>query len=153
MPYNDKPLKTNGMRAVPQGFEPAKDEWKVNTTTDLGNGRAGIDQVLYGKKADGSFAPINIGTNGEMLTSVTGSMLAQTKTNADAVGGVLTFSQNINYIEILNRDTVNDGIFTVNGLAIHVPKGQPFTKTGVQGTIGKTVTVTGSTSYVVNQYV
>ncbi|MCU9614081.1 hypothetical protein OEV98_10970 [Caldibacillus lycopersici] len=82
-----------------------------------------------------------------------GNFLKETKTESDAVEGVLTFEANINYIEILNRDEENDGVFTVNGIEIYVPSGKPFSKTGILGTVGKTVTITGSTSYVVNQYV
>jgi hypothetical protein len=91
--------------------------------------------------------------NTDWNVAVTGNILVETQTEADAVGGVLTFAQDIHYIEILNRDAVNDGVFTVNGIDIFVPKASPFSSTGIAGTVGKTVTVTGSTSYVVNQYV
>ncbi|MCP3738827.1 hypothetical protein [Rossellomorea sp. BNER] len=95
-----------------------------------------------------------INADGSRNVSLTGSNLIDTQTEADAVTGVLTFAQDIHYIEILNRDTVNEGTFLVNGFNIIVPANSPFQITNVsKGTVGKTVTVTGSTSYAVNQYV
>jgi hypothetical protein len=78
--------------------------------------------------------------------------VAEQHTQADAVSGVLTFSDNISWIGIYNTDTVNNGVFTVNGIAITVPKGDTF-QDGIGGTIGKTVSITGSTSYIVTRYV
>lgn len=85
--------------------------------------------------------------------SIYGAKLAESpKTEADAVGGVLTFSENITAIGIYNADTINDGIFTVNGLAIPVPAGLTF-KEPIAGVAGATVTVTGTTKYIVSRYV
>jgi hypothetical protein len=81
-----------------------------------------------------------------------GNTLAEQKTQADAVSGVLTFNDDIKFIEIYNRDTVNDGVFNVNGINITVPKGE-IAQFGVIDTDQKTVTVTGSTSYIVSRMV
>jgi hypothetical protein len=94
-----------------------------------------------------------IGKENPLPVLLAGSVLVETQTNVDAVSGVLTFTNNISYIEILNRDATNDGTFTINGIEIFVPKASKFSRVGVAGTVGKTVTVAGSLSYVVNQYV
>lgn len=87
---------------------------------------------------------------------LTGSTLAEQKTNTDAVAGVLTFSANISTIEIYNTDTTNDGVFVVNGITIHVPKStayiQSVYKSTIGGTPGTTVTITGATTYIVSRY-
>jgi hypothetical protein len=92
------------------------------------------------------------GTTNKVVSEITGNTLAEQKTQANAVAGVLTFSANISTIEIYNTDVLNDGVFTVNGIAITVPKGIAY-KTTVGGTPGLTVTVTGATSYIVSRYV
>jgi hypothetical protein len=78
-------------------------------------------------------------------------VLVEAQTNADAVAGVLTFSANISLIEILNTDSVNTGVFAVNGLNITIPPSELFYGY-VGGTPGATVTVTGATTYIVNRY-
>jgi hypothetical protein len=109
---------------------------------------------LYG----GQFiTPIN--NNGdELFTNTTpgnmqliGNTLEEQLTQANASSGVLTFQSNIVTIEIYNTDATNDGTFVVNGISIHVPKGQVF-KATLGGTTGKTVTVSGATTYIVSRY-
>jgi hypothetical protein len=92
------------------------------------------------------------GSNGSINMQLAGSNLAEQKTQADAVGGTLTFAEGIKAIEIYNRDTVNDGVFNVNGINITVPKGEPV-EFQVAGTPRATVTVTGSTSYIVSRLI
>jgi len=88
---------------------------------------------------------------GEVLMQLTGSTLQEEKTQANAVTGVVTFSANISTIEILNTDTVNTGVFTVNGIPITVPP-TGIWKDGVGGTPGATVTVAGSTAYILHRF-
>lgn len=80
-----------------------------------------------------------------------GSYVDEQYTQADAVAGVVTFSKNIITLEIYNTDATNDGVFTVNGINITVPKTQVF-KASYAGTPSSTVTVTGSTSYILTRY-
>lgn len=75
-----------------------------------------------------------------------GGVIAEQKTNSDAVSGTVTFDEHVYAIEIYNSDTTNDGVFTVNGIAITVPKETSYAR-AISGTPGKTVSVTGSTSY------
>ena len=81
-----------------------------------------------------------------------GNMLIEQKTQANAVGGTLTFNDGIEYVSIYNRDTVNDGVFNVNGVNITVPKGEVVEFQVVEPG-RKTVTVTGSTLYIVSRMV
>ena len=85
-----------------------------------------------------------------LVTQLSGSTLAEQLTQADAAAGVLTFSDNIEYIEIYNTDTTNAGVFTVNGIDIIVPADEVWSGK-VGGTPGATVTVTGATTYIVSR--
>jgi hypothetical protein len=88
---------------------------------------------------------------GAVPTTLSGSNLTEQKTQADAVGGVLTFAANISTIELYNTDATNAGMFVVNGIAISVPAGKVY-KSGISGNPGKTVTVSGATTYIVSRY-
>lgn len=82
--------------------------------------------------------------------AVAGDKVVEQKTQANAVTGTVTFLSNVEYIDIYNRDTANDGVFNVNGINLLVPKGEPmFFRVG--GTPRKTVTVTGSTQYIITR--
>jgi hypothetical protein len=80
-----------------------------------------------------------------------GSKVEEQKTQVDAVTGTLTFAKNIQFIGIYNRDTVNDGVFNLNGINITVPKGESV-DFQIGGTPRATVAVTGSTSYIVTRF-
>jgi len=88
---------------------------------------------------------------GAAPVQLTGSNLQEQLTEADAISGVLTFTETIGEIEIYNRDAVNDGTFIVNGISIIVPKGEAF-QAKIGGTPSANVTVSGSTSYIVGRY-
>lgn len=90
-------------------------------------------------------------TKGNRRVQLVGDVLQEQKKQTDAVGGVVTFAQNITSIEIYNTDATNSGTFTVNGIGITVPATKSF-KANIGGTVGKTVTVTGSTSYILSRY-
>lgn len=87
-----------------------------------------------------------------------GSALQEERTEADAdENGVVAFSENISVIEIVNNDKTNEGVFTVNGIPITLPPSTDYFlsrwKDGVGGTPGKTVTVAGSTSYILHIFI
>lgn len=98
----------------------------------------------------------------KVTAELSGSILQEQKTEADAVDGVVTFAENISYIEIVNTDTTNDGVFTVNGFVISVPHSvkdasgnYTFLSVwggGIGGTVAKTVTITGAMSYILHRY-
>jgi hypothetical protein len=89
--------------------------------------------------------------NDKLKVEVSGSSLKESsKTQADAVAGTLTFGAVINQVEIFNADPTNIGTFNVNGFNIKVPPATPW-EGKVEGTPRNTVTVTGSTSYIVNR--
>lgn len=81
-----------------------------------------------------------------------GSLLQEQLTQTAAVAGTVTFSKAIGTLEIYNTDTVNDGVFNVNGINITVPKTESF-KASFGGTQSTNVTVTGSTAYILTRYV
>ena len=86
---------------------------------------------------------------GVRVVSVKGSNRVQTLTEADESGGDLTFAAVIDYVEIVNIDDTNTGVFTVNGQTIPVPPRTAVGPERVAGTASATVGVTGSTSYIV----
>lgn len=77
--------------------------------------------------------------------------MMQQLNETDAVTGVLTFTDLLENIEIYNTDPSNPGTFIVNGLTILVPATEIFSSK-IAGVPGYTVTITGSTSYIVSSY-
>jgi hypothetical protein len=100
----------------------------------------------YDPTAD-TYKPVKDPTNVFLM----GSRVEEQKTESDAVTGTLTFSENIQFIGIYNRDTANDGVFNINGIDITVPKGEPV-EFHIGGTPSATITVSGSTSYIVTRF-
>jgi hypothetical protein len=84
-------------------------------------------------------------------TVMSEGILAEQKTQASAVGGVVTFSKPISIFEIYNTDATNVGVFTVNGIQITVPTNTNF-KASIGGTASASVTVTGATTYILTRY-
>lgn len=80
-----------------------------------------------------------------------GTSFKQQLTQADAVAGVITFTDPISAIEIINTDAANAGVFSVNGININVAAGGSF-KAIIGGVPTAAVTITGSTSYIVNSF-
>lgn len=123
MAYDRKTLKRDGNDDhVPQFYNPLTDEY----------------EVAYG-------------SDGAAHVRLAGSLVAEQKTQADAVTGTVTFAKNILHIEIYNVDGVNQGVFNVNGINITVPAGKSF-KASFGGVPSVNVAVTGSTSYILTRY-
>lgn len=145
----------------------------LNTTSSVGIYYANVTTITYARaKISGysgtgtitvtAYADPAVRTEKVINASIVGSLpyetLTETKTQVDAVAGVVTFSANIYCLEILNTDATNDGVFTVNGLIITVPKKATNTpgtifKAVIGGTPGTTVAISGATTYVLNRYV
>jgi hypothetical protein len=85
------------------------------------------------------------------IVSLANQTLTEQKTQAHAVGGVVTFGANIVAIEIYNTSAVS-GTFLVNGLSIVVPAGQSFMSV-VGGVASPDVTISGATTYIISRYV
>ncbi len=85
------------------------------------------------------------------LVSAIGSLVVEQKTQANAVTGTVTFSKPLQHLEIYNTDTVNDGVFNVNGINITVPKTESF-KASYGGTPSAGVTITGATTYILTRF-
>ena len=77
---------------------------------------------------------VNVSVNG----SLPNQTLAEQLTDVDAVVNVLTFSANIEAIEIYHEEATWQ-TFTVNGLTIIVPAGGY--RTPIAGVVGLTVTI------------
>ncbi len=88
--------------------------------------------------------------DGTLSTQLTGNNLEEQLTESNAVSGVLTFSEEVQAIEIYNRDT-NNGTFIVNGISIVVPPDEAF-QARIGGSPSPNITVSGSTSYIVGRY-
>lgn len=115
---------------------------------------------LQAKKSNGSMESLKSDDNGALLTSIANDLVpvsiadnrvAEQKTEADAVNGVLTFNADVKTIEIYNTDT-NTGIFNVNGIDITVPAGDVFLAK-IGGDPSKEVSISGATKYIVTRYV
>lgn len=124
--------------------------------SDLLNGtkRLFTSSNLQGKRSDGTYEDLI--TNDGGILKVVGVIevkrAVEQLTQANAVTNILTFSDTIDTIEIYNTDTTNMGIFTINGIAIHVPANSSF-EAAIGGTPSTSVTVSGATSYIVTRYI
>lgn len=87
------------------------------------------------------------GTTAQLVTN-TGNRVAEQLTQDNAP---ISFAKNVDTLEIYNVDATNTGVFTVNGIGITVPSGKSF-KAAFGGVPSKSVTVTGSTSYILTRY-
>jgi len=82
--------------------------------------------------------------------ALSGSKLVEQKTEADAVANVITFTDNINAIEIFHENIVWQS-FTVNGLVLQVPSGGYRTPIG--GTPATTVTIPAGLDCIVGRLI
>ncbi|MRX54707.1 hypothetical protein GJU41_12055 [Bacillus idriensis] len=131
MAYNNKIIKRDQRQnPVPQVFNPTIDDYEAL------QGKDGAQYVTFKEPQE---------------VKLSGSKVQEQKTNSDASAGTVTFAANISTIEIYNSDATNDGTFNVNGINIKVPKGKSF-MAAIGGTPRATVTVTGSTSYILTRY-
>ena len=151
MAYNTKKMLTDADdKLIPQIYDTVADEFKPLSTDVYNNINVNnfpaTQQVEGNVQLTGSSTALDV----NVLNSAGGSSLQEQQTEADAVSGVLTFSDAISEIEIFNRDTA-DGTFTVNGMAIIVPASEVF-QAKVGGTPSNEVSVSGSTSYIVGRY-
>ena len=80
-------------------------------------------------------------------TTQSGGQVVEALDESDLSGGDLTLAAEPESVRIYNTDTANDGVFTVNGIALAVPAGVSL-ETGVAGTASVTVSVTGSTTFI-----
>jgi len=79
---------------------------------------------------------------------LTGSILAEQKTQADAVDNVITFTENISAIEIYHAEPTWQ-TFTVNGIALTIPAGGY--RTPIAGTVAKTITIPAGVNCIVGR--
>jgi hypothetical protein len=121
--------------------------------TAAGDRVYGMDEVIDAWRSlqvDAAGNPLfTLGNPGNVKQSTIA--LQEQKTEAAAAAGTLTFSEDISIIEIYNTHATNTGVFTVNGIAISVPAKASF-QAAIGGTPGKTVAVTGTTTYIVGRY-
>lgn len=82
--------------------------------------------------------------------SLTGSKVEEQKTQINAVGNVITFTENISAIEIYHESPTWQS-FTVNGLTLTIPAGGWATLVG--GTPAKTVTIPAGINCIVGRLV
>lgn len=81
---------------------------------------------------------------------LTGSILAEQKTQADAVENVITFTGDINAIEIYHEEATWQD-FIVNGIILKIPAGGY--RTPVAGTVANTVTIPAGVNCIVGRLV
>lgn len=125
----------------------------VNVTIKDG---AGIDrQMPFEEQADGSLAPVHYARGpegGAILARLSGRTFEEERTESDLSGSDLTFTANVAAVLIANTDPDNDGVFTVNGEAITVPAGVAWGPYQASGTASATVSVSGSTQFIVQRF-
>lgn len=84
MPYNTKTIKRDSQNIpVPQIFNPSIDDFSALTGVDLGGGRVGADNLMWGKTAGGLYVPVKVSDAGAVATELTGSNLRQTQIGTD----------------------------------------------------------------------
>lgn len=117
------------------------------TVTDVG-----IDQITPG--ANNVVAAIDQttpGTTNKVVAELSGSKVAEEFTEVDAdVNNVLTFQENIEYIEIYHEEATWQQ-FVINGITKTVPAGG--WRGGIEGTPAKTVTIPAGVNCIVGRLV
>lgn len=122
----DKPLLRNSLgEIVPQHYNDETDDWEV------------------AKKAQ----DVTLTDNNVNLIS---SRLQEQKTQADEIGGVITFNEDVVEVEIYNLDTTT-ATFTINNINVIVPPDTAFFAV-VGGTPNNIVTVSGTNNYIIGRY-
>lgn len=79
MAYNTKNILRSGDASpipIPQFYNPTEDAFNPLTGANLGSGRYGADGVMWGKTAGGVYIPVQVNANGEVLTQLSGSIVA-----------------------------------------------------------------------------
>lgn len=90
--------------------------------------------------------------DGSLNVRLVGFTLVESKTDADLVNGMLTFQDQIKAIGIYNRDNNLNGVFIVNGIAVHAPPREGY-RAIIGGTPSRTVLVSGTTNFICNSYI
>lgn len=104
MPYNTKTIKRDSQNIpVPQIFNPSIDDFSALTGVDLGGGRVGADNLMWGKTAGGLYVPVKVSDAGAVATELTGRKLrlvkfAQTYSTQVATNVVITITPTIGFI-------------------------------------------------------
>ena len=101
------------------------------------------------KSLEDKIDAITAGTTPAVI-QLSGSILQEQKTQTDAVSNVITFTGDINAIEIYHAEATWQ-TFTVNGISITVPAGGYRTPVG--GTVAKTVTIPSGVNCIVGRLV
>lgn len=136
--------------AIPRvGGIPAPSYRVEGTTEDfeiLDGKHGGIKVLLYDHEGNPLFTSEN-----PAMVRIAEMSIQEQKTQDDAVEGVVTFVEPVTRVSIFNTDVSNTGVFNVNGINISVPPETEF-KAVVGGVPSASVTVSGSTSYIITRY-
>lgn len=104
--------------------------------------------------ASGAVVDLAEGTEVALIANtqvgILGNTLAEQKTQADAVANVITFSQNINVVEIFHAEETWQN-FIVNGLTLVIPSGGY--RTPIAGVPGLTVTIPAAVNCIVGRLI
>jgi hypothetical protein len=87
---------------------------------------------------------------GSPNVKLTGCIVQEQKTQADAVANVLTFTENISSIEIYHSEATPQA-FIVNGITLTIADGG--WRSAIGGTPGKTVTIPAGVNCIVSRLV
>ena len=88
------------------------------------------------------------GVTNKVVAELSGSILAEQKTQANAVANVITFTGDINAIEIYHEESTWQD-FIVHGIALTIPSGGY--RTPIAGIIAKTVTIPAGVNCIVGR--
>lgn len=136
-----KDLNSNSTSFVktPALYDENLDEW-IMAAANIVQTESGL--FIYQKGTDDGRAKVD--------AQFSGNTLAEQLTNDDAVNNVLTFSANINSIEIFHNEASWQE-FIVNGITLTIPSGGYRTPIG--GTPGATVTIPAGVACIVGRLV
>jgi len=140
--YTNARLLTDGDgNPIPQYLD-------VNDKTDSPQGTF---KPLTGDPRQVQLTGSNVALDVNVVNTNNDWKLQEQLTQADAVNGTLTFSDVVKVVDIFNQDPTNSGVFTINGLSITVPA-NTFFCAEIGGNLSNTVTVSGTTSYIIGRY-
>lgn len=105
---------------IPQIFNPSEAIFNPLTGANLGNGRYGADNIMWGKTAAGVLVPVQVNADGTVVTSLSGSI----PSGANTIGSVNITGRKVERVEALvyAENNIAAGSYKLSSAFIDISK-------------------------------